>query len=118
MKNQKVLAWGLLLLFPLLLTACAGEGISEAEAETAIRALLEGEPATANPFFCPAQRQDEENPSLLSSGQTLDSVSCDKGGLSRMDCALAFSDEAGTSDTLNIRFTLEDGLLCRAEFLP
>ncbi|MFP4323459.1 MAG: hypothetical protein ACLFTK_13485 [Anaerolineales bacterium] len=117
MQPSFIMRVGVLLGALLMLAAC-GQGISEDDAEDALRAAFEGDVETANPFFCEGEQITEDE--VLAQGAVLHEVECDKRGLAVMRCTLAFESAEDAEITLpaqdlEVEFRIiEDDLLCDA----
>lgn len=109
-KTRRLIA--LLLIFPLVLAAC--EGISEADAEEAVKAYFEGDRATANQHFCDEDHMtDEDAEQIEHSGIQDVSVDCTEDG-DQMECDVEMT-VGGTDVAQRYTFDIEDSKLCGGE---
>lgn len=103
-----------MLLATLALAAC-GSGLSEEEAEDALRAAFEGDREESNKMFCPEEQVTETVP--MPQRVVFKEVSCEKRGNDEMECTTAFQAD-GNEHNMVIVFKVEDGHLCDAQVQP
>ena len=96
----------------MILAACGG-GLSEDDAEDALRAAFEGDVQKANEHFCNSDRMplDEE---LLPASVVFKEVTCEQRGADQMTCTTTF-DKDGSEDRIIMIFKVWDDHLCDAQ---
>ena len=115
MNKRMVWFLALILIFPLIASACGGDDISTDDAEKAIRAGFEGDFEEANKYICEAEQVESSDAQAMPEGAEID-VSCEKDG-DNMKCSVSGSIPMGegvdpiTLDE-DVTFSIEDGKLC------
>jgi hypothetical protein len=111
--TQRILRLFGLLLIPVLLAACGG-GLSEDDAEKAIKAAFEGDTDEANEFLC-EENQVPADAVTDVEGMEIGDVNCTKDG-DQMTCETNISLD-GVDNPISLTFDIEDDKLCGGDFL-
>jgi hypothetical protein len=110
--TQRILRLFGLLLIPVLLAACGG-GLSEDDAEKAIKAAFEGDADEANEFLCEGSQIPDDAATSME-GLEVGDVNCTKDG-DTMTCETNLSFE-GVDTPMSLTFDIEDDKLCGGDF--
>ncbi|HLA42820.1 MAG TPA: hypothetical protein VJZ27_05265, partial [Aggregatilineales bacterium] len=105
----------LILIFPLIVSACGGGDVSAEDAEKALRAAFDGDVDEVNKYTCDSQKATAENLAVFDMVE-LKSISCEEDG-DNITCSITMSTSLGEGVehqemTQEITIPVEDGKLC------